>query len=144
MSWTKVRSLATVVLALVLAATAAARDETFDRALSLAAEERYAEAREQLAPFLQRNPGHPRARLLHGILNARTGKVSDAIDVFRALLEDYPDMFEPYNNLAVLYAVQGRLDERGRLCSPRWSTSLRPSCTRTSVTSIAISPAVPI
>ena len=111
MSWTKVRSLATVVLALVLAATAAARDETFDRALSLAAEERYAEAREQLDSFLQRNPGHPRARLLHGILNARTGKVSDAIDVFRALLEDYPDMYEPYNNLAVLYAVQGRLDE---------------------------------
>ena len=111
MSWMKAARLAVVVLPLIVASADAPAAESLDRALSLAAEERYEEARELLDPFLQRNPGHPRARLLHGILMARAGRVSDAINVFRALLEDHPAMFEPYNNLAVLYAVQGRLDE---------------------------------
>ena len=96
---------------LCFAAAAAASGEALERALSLAAEARYAEAREALDPILEREPRHPRARLLDGVLKARTGRVSDAINVFNALLRDHPDMFEPYNNLAVLYAVQGRLDE---------------------------------
>ena len=107
----KGRPLATAALAFILASAVAAADENLERALSLAAEERHAEAGELLGSFLQRNPDHPQGRLLHGILSARTGRVSEAIDIFRALVEDYPDMYEPYNNLAVLYAVQGRLDE---------------------------------
>ena len=107
----KGRSLASVVFAFMFASGVAVADEELERAVSLAAEERHAEAGELLGSFLKRNPGHPRGRLLRGILNARTGRVSDAIDIFRALLEDHPDMYEPYNNLAVLYAVQGRLDE---------------------------------
>ena len=107
----KGRSLASVVFAFMFASGVAVADEELERAVSLAAEERHAEAGELLGSFLKRNPGHPRGRLLRGILNARTGRVSDAIDIFRALLEDRPDMYEPYNNLAVLYAVQGRLDE---------------------------------
>ena len=35
----------------------------------------------------------------------------EAIAIFERLRSDLPDMFEPYNNLAVLYAEQGRLDE---------------------------------
>ena len=111
MSRRKGRSLAIAAIAFMFASGAVVADEDLERAVSLAAEERHAEAGELLGSFLNRNPGHPRGRLLHGILNARTGRVSDAIEIFRALLEDYPDMYEPYNNLAVLYAVQGRLDE---------------------------------
>ena len=105
------RFLAVAAFAFMVAPGMAAADEELERALSLAVEERHAEAGELLGSFLERNPEHPQGRLLHGILNARTGRVSDAIDIFRALLEDRPDMYEPYNNLAVLYAVQGRLDE---------------------------------
>ena len=54
---------------------------------------------------------HSRARLLDGILHARAGHLSDAIEVFEALRRDHPDMSEPYNNLAVIYALQGRLDD---------------------------------
>ena len=103
--------LASVALAVLVSGGVAAAEDTLDRALSLVAEQRYSEAREALDPFLERDPGHPRARLLLGILDARTGRVSDAIRTFKALLRDHPAMFEPYNNLAVLYAVQGRLDE---------------------------------
>ena len=98
-------------LAAILSPAAGLCDETFERALSLASEKHYSEAREVLDSLLEREPGHPRARLLHGILRARTGHVSEAIDIFEALRLDHPDMSEPYNNLAVLYAVQDRLDD---------------------------------
>ena len=109
MSRTKGRPLAVAVL--LLAFASAAGQESLDRALALVAEEHYAQARELLDPFLRRHPDHPQARLLNGVLSARTGRVSEAIEVFKALLADHPGMLEPYNNLAVLYAVQGRLDE---------------------------------
>ena len=83
----------------------------FERALLLAAEERDSEAREVLDPLLQRDPTHVRARLLHGVLRAREGRVSHAIEIFEVLKRDNPDMPEPYNNLAVLYTVEGRLDD---------------------------------
>lgn len=98
-------------LAASLAPAAVLCDDTFERALSLASEKRYAEAREVLDPLLEREPGNPRARLLHGILRVRAGRVPEAIDIFEALRRDHPDMSEPYNNLAVLYAVEGRLDD---------------------------------
>ena len=98
-------------LAASLSPAAVLGDDTFEHALSLASEKRYAEAREVLNPLLDREPGNPRARLLHGILRARAGRVSEAIDIFEALRRDHPEMSEPYNNLAVLYAVEGRLDD---------------------------------
>jgi tetratricopeptide (TPR) repeat protein len=38
-------------------------------------------------------------------------KTDDAIKVFTALTNDYPELPEPYNNLAVLYANQGQYDK---------------------------------
>lgn len=98
------------VLAVSLSPASVLGDDAFEHALSLASEKRYAEAREILDPLLEREPGNPRVLLLHGILRARAGRVSEAIDIFEALRRDHPEMSEPYNNLAVLYAVEGRLD----------------------------------
>ena len=86
-------------------------EDTFELALSLAAEERHSEAREVLDPLLQRNPDHTRARVLDGVLRAREGRVDHAIEIFETLRREKPDMSEPYNNLAVLYAVERRLDD---------------------------------
>ena len=85
-------------------------DEAFERALSLAEEKRFAEAREVLGPVLEDEPGYPRARLLHGVLRAHEGRVGEAIEIFEALRHEHPKMLEPYNNLAVLYALEGRLE----------------------------------
>ncbi|MDE0407410.1 MAG: tetratricopeptide repeat protein [Alphaproteobacteria bacterium] len=89
---------------------AALDDGAFEQALSLAAEKRYPEAREMLEPLLRREPGNPRARLLHGILRVREGRLSEAIEAFETLRNDFPEMSEPYNNLAVLHAMEGRLE----------------------------------
>lgn len=90
-------------------------ENALGRALSLATEERHAEAREILDPLLERDPDSTRARLLHGVLRAREGRVGDAIEIFEQLKKDNPDLSEPYNNLAVLYAVEGRLDDARRV-----------------------------
>ena len=99
------------MLAALCTAPASHGEGPFERALELASEKRYPEARDVLAPLLEREPDHPRARLLDGILHARAGKLNAAAEVFEALRRDHPDMPEPYNNLAVIHALQGRLDD---------------------------------
>lgn len=55
---------------------------------------------------------------------AREGNFVEAISVFEDLRSDYPEMFETHNNLAVLYAELGRLDDtRGALIA---ALELRP------------------
>lgn len=99
------------MLAAVLSAAVASFDETLERALALAAQGRHAQAREVLGPLLEDDSDHPRARLLDGILRAHEGRASEAIEVFERLRREHPEMSEPWNNLAVLYAAEGRFDE---------------------------------
>ena len=90
---------------------AASSGEALDRAISLASEQRYGQARTVLAPVLARDPGHPLGRVLDGVLRAHEGRIGEAIEIFEGLRRDHPDMPEPWNNLAVLYAAEGRFDE---------------------------------
>ena len=110
MGRTKKTLLVSGVLAALLSSAPVSSDD-LERAIALAAEQRYAQAREALAPVLARDPDAPRARLLHGVLYAREGRLNEAIAIFDGLARDRPDMPEPYNNLAVLYAVQSRYED---------------------------------
>ena len=108
--------LALVMSAAILPSNAALAEQGLDRAISLAVEERYREARLALDPLLEREPGSSHARLLHGILRLHEGDRDEAIDTFLALARDFPDLFEAYNNLAVVYVQEDRLeDARGVL-----------------------------
>ncbi len=108
-----VRAAALAAAALAAAWTAhPARADDMERALALAAGARYAEARAALDPLLGAAGGPPpRARLLHGVLRAREGRLDDAAQILEALRRDRPDMPETYNNLAVLHAARGRPGE---------------------------------
>jgi tetratricopeptide (TPR) repeat protein len=46
-----------------------------------------------------------------GLTLTEQGKTAEAIKVFTSLTEDYPELPEPYNNLAVLYAGQGQYEK---------------------------------
>ena len=46
-------------------------------------------------------------RFLKGVLLADSNRDIEAIALFETLSEDYPDLAEPYNNLAALYARGG-------------------------------------
>jgi Flp pilus assembly protein TadD len=64
--------------------------------------------------FLKTNPQDARARFLKGLILTEQNKQAEAITVFTGLTEEYPELPEPYNNLAVLYAAQGQY-ERARI-----------------------------
>lgn len=56
-------------------------------------------------------PKIAQGRFLKGLILAEQGKNAEAIQIFTRLTEEYPELPEPYNNLAVLYASQGQLDK---------------------------------
>jgi tetratricopeptide (TPR) repeat protein len=66
-----------------------------------------AEALDRVNTFLTQHPKDARARFLKGVILTEQGKTEDAIRIFTELTQDYPELPEPYNNLAVLYAGQG-------------------------------------
>jgi tetratricopeptide (TPR) repeat protein len=61
--------------------------------------------------FLKTQPRDPQGRFLKGLVLTEQKRIPDAIQVFTGLTEDYPELPEPYNNLAVLYASQGNYDK---------------------------------
>ncbi len=60
--------------------------------------------------YLVKNPKDAQARFLKGLILTDQGKTNDAITVFTGMTEDFPELPEPYNNLAVLYASQNKYD----------------------------------
>ena len=60
--------------------------------------------------FLAKNPKDAQVRFLKGLILTDLGKSAEAIQVFTGITEDYPELPEPYNNLAVLYAAEGKYD----------------------------------
>lgn len=74
---------------------------------------RLADALQRADLHLARNPRDPQMAFLKGLIQQDSGRIADAIATFTRLTEDYPELPEPYNNLAVLLAAQGQL-ERAR------------------------------
>lgn len=70
-------------------------------------------------------------RFLKGTLLADMRRNAEAMRVFQRLIQDYPDLPEPYNNLAALYAAQGRFEEardlleRGLRTDPAYAAAFR-------------------
>ena len=61
--------------------------------------------------YLLIKPKDPQMRFLKGVIQTDAGRKDDAIATFSKLNEDYPELAEPYNNLAALYAEQSQFDK---------------------------------
>jgi tetratricopeptide (TPR) repeat protein len=70
----------------------------------------YGPAMGRVDGFLAANPRDAQGRFLKGLIFTEQNKTGEAIAVFTKLTEDFPELPEPYNNLAVLYASQGQYD----------------------------------
>ena len=70
-----------------------------------------AEAQIRADQYLVGQPRDPQMRFIKGVIQRDSGKSADAVATFTRLTEDYPELPEPYNNLAVLYAGQGQFDK---------------------------------
>lgn len=55
-------------------------------------------------------PRAAQVRFLKGVMLTDLKRNAQAIEVFTALTQDFPELPDPYNNLAVLYAADGRLE----------------------------------
>ena len=71
----------------------------------------FAQALARADAGLAANPRDPQMRFLRGMAQGNLGDNAAAIATFTQITEDYPELPEPYNNLAVLHAGQGRFDK---------------------------------
>lgn len=59
---------------------------------------------------LKADPRNPQLRFLRGVILAERRRTDEALAVFRGMTEDFPELPEPYNNLAVIHAGRGEWD----------------------------------
>jgi Flp pilus assembly protein TadD len=98
-----------LLLAVMLSATHAAADELKD--ISKMVEQGQQEAAlKRINTYLEANPKDAQGMFMKGIIQAESGKRSEAIATFNELTKKYPNLPEPYNNLAVLHAEAGQYD----------------------------------
>jgi Flp pilus assembly protein TadD len=75
------------------------------------------------------NPRDAQLRFVRGVILTELKRTDEARAVFQRLSEDFPELPEPYNNLAVLYAGEGRLEnaraalERALAAAPNYATA---------------------
>ena len=102
------------LLAALVCAPAAAND--IQDASKLLKAGQHQQALERVNKVLSAKPKDAQARFLKGLIFADQGNAKDATEMFLQLTKDYPELPEPYNNLAVIYASQGQYDKaRGAL-----------------------------
>src|SRR5208282_4183179 len=103
--------IAILCAALATVSFAAAQSDEYQEASQLFKQKQYVQALDHIGNILKDDPKNARARFLKGLIETEQGKLADAMQTFQALSEDYPELPEPYNNLAVLYAAQGDYDK---------------------------------
>jgi tetratricopeptide (TPR) repeat protein len=104
------RTLAALAFAGFAVFSTARADELQDVAQLLKSGQ-HTQALDRINRYLSSRPKDAQGRFLKGLILAEQNKAADAIDVFTKLSQDYPELPEPYNNVAVLYASQGQYEK---------------------------------
>ncbi len=103
--------LAAIAICMGLATSVPAQGDELQEAQQLLKQGQTDRAMERVEQYLKNRPKDARGRFLRGILLTEQNKPAEAIRVFTELTQEYPELPEPYNNLAVLYASQGQYDK---------------------------------
>ena len=101
---------ACLVALLTICSTALASPAT-DEAQALVSKGDLQGALKRLDQQLASAPHDAEARFARGLVLMKLSRNDDALKVFSDLTRDYPQLPEPYNNLAVLYAQMGQYDK---------------------------------
>jgi tetratricopeptide (TPR) repeat protein len=97
--------------ALLISTSFSAQADDLADANKLFKQTQYSQALDKVNEILAKKPKDAQARFLKGLVLTEQSNAEEAIKVFAALTNDYPELPEPYNNLAVLYANQGQYDK---------------------------------
>jgi tetratricopeptide (TPR) repeat protein len=73
------------------------------------AKKQYAQALAELDKDVAAQPRNAQARFQRGVALAGLGRNDDAVVAFGQMTQDFPELPEPYINLAALYAERGEL-----------------------------------
>jgi Flp pilus assembly protein TadD len=73
------------------------------------------EALQRADARLKDNPRDAQVRFMRGVILTEQGKIVEATVAFETLIQEFPELPEPYNNLAVIHAAQGRYESAYRL-----------------------------
>ena len=99
-----------LTLGLVLAVATVRADEVQD-INKMMRQGQLPQALERVDAYLAGKPRDAQGRFLKGLILTEMNRPNDAIQMFLKLSQDYPELPEPYNNLAVLYASQGQYEK---------------------------------
>ncbi len=94
-----------------LSAAFPAHADAYDDVSALMRSGRASDAMEQADKYLATRPQDPQMRFLKGMIQRDAGKVDEALATFTRLTQDYPELPEPHNNLAVLYASRNEIEK---------------------------------
>lgn len=101
------RLIALLVLAVPLAASAIA---PLDEAQALWHAGKQAQAIAAVERLVAQSPNEARPRFALAVMRMELGEMEPAAKLFTALTQDFPDLADPFNNLAVIQAGRGELD----------------------------------
>jgi len=102
----------TVVLAALLCGIfGAAHADQYDDVSALLQQGQAQAALTKSEAYIASNPRDPQMRFLRGVILNSQGRQDEAIEAYTALTREFPELPEPYNNLAALYAGKGRFDQ---------------------------------
>src|SRR5664279_4044576 len=104
--------LSAIILGLVLSVSISfANAQTLPEVQRLMKQNQMPQALEKIDLYISTKPKDAQGLFLRGLILTEMGRSADAIAVFTKLTEDFPELPEPYNNLAVLYAQQKQYDK---------------------------------
>ncbi len=95
--------------------TAKLSETTLTQAGQLERSGHYAEALAKVELAITEQPDQARPRFLKGIILMDMKRLDEAAAVFQGLRENFPELPEPYNNLAVIRMSQGAFEEARNL-----------------------------
>ena len=100
-----------LALAALMGASFGVHADDYGDVTQLLRQGKTSEALSKADQYLAGKPKDPQMRFIKGVIQSEAGKPNDAIATFVALTQEYPELPEPYNNLAVLYASQNQYDK---------------------------------
>ena len=106
-----VRSLRGGLLSLLALSAGLAWADIYQEVNDKISSSQWAAAQTLIDQQLKKQPADPQIRLLQSQMQTAQGQTALASDTLQALTQEFPELPEPYNNLAVLLAGQQRLDD---------------------------------
>src|SRR3990172_4286885 len=103
--------LVALIVGLALATLTHSQSDDLQDISRLMKQGQHSQALDRVNQYLATKPRDAQGRFLKGLVLVELKKIPEAIDVYAKLSQDYPELPEPYNNLAVLYAAQGHYEK---------------------------------